>query len=190
MQFKASLHLDIIKSKFILAISGLTLIISGCNTLNRQSIFKNPQNEIEVNKTPMGNVMNLLGQEDDDFSYIACGTGSTHTGGWSTFKKFGLALHSTAYTPPRKDFANGIVENIGIFDTTNLTVNRSKQNRIYYGQGYYKISKSNLELVFGKPDKIKIVDTVQYILYSQRQMSFAFDTASKQFIRLYITKKR
>ena len=139
----------------------------------------------------MGNAMKLTGQSDDEFEYYACGRSSGHISGWSTYKKLGLALYSVSYTPDRQDgYKNGIVRDIGIFDTTNLTVRKSQQQRVYYGQGYYPISKPNLELVFGKPDKIKSVDTIQYISYSQKHLTFAFNKESNKFIRLYITNKK
>ena len=191
MQFKKFLHLDKMKSKLILQTIGLCLIITSCSVLHRQFIFTDPSNEIQIDKTEMGSAIKLVGQSDDEFENYACGRSSGHVSGWSTYKKIGLALYSVSYTPDRQDgYKNGIVRDIGIFDTTNLTVRRSKQQEVYYGQGYYPISKSTLELVFGKPDKIKNVDTVQYILYSQKQMTFAFNKESNKFIRLYITNKK
>ena len=179
------------KSKLILQSIGLCLLITSCSVLHRQFNFTDPSNEIQIDKTEMGNAIKLVGQSDDEFENYACGRSSGHVSGWSTYKKLGLALYSVSYTPDRQDgYKNGIVRDIGIFDTTNLTVRKSQQQRVYYGQGYYPISKSNLELVFGKPDKIKNVDTVQYILYSQKQMAFAFNKDSKKFIRLYITNKK
>ena len=191
MQFKSFLHLDKMKSKLLLNFIGLCLIITSCSVLHRQINNSDTSNEIQIDKTEMGNAMKLTGQSDDEFEYYACGRSSGHISGWSTYKKLGLALYSVSYTPDRQDgYKNGIVRDIGIFDTTNLTVRKSQQQRVYYGQGYYPISKPNLELVFGKPDKIKSVDTIQYISYSQKHLTFAFNKESNKFIRLYITNKK
>ena len=191
MQYTKFLHLDTMKSKLIFKIIGLSFIITSCNLLHRQFIFTEASNEIQIDKTEMGSAIKLTGQSDDEFETYACGRSSGHTSGWSTYKKLGLALYSVSYNPDRQDgYKNGIVRNIGIFDTTNLTVKRSQQQRVYYGEAYYSISKVNLELVFGKPDKIKYVDTIQYILYSKKRMTFAFNKESNKFIRLYIKNKQ
>jgi len=179
------------KPKFIFKTIGFCLITTGCSTLHKQINYIDPSNEIQIDKTEMGNATKLTGPSDDEFLAYACGRSSGHVSGWTTYKRSGLALYSVSYTPERQDgYKNGIVRDIGIFDTTNLTVKRSKQQKIYYGESYYPVSRSNLELVFGKPDKIKNVDKVQYILYIQRQMTFVFNRESKQFIRLYITNKK
>ena len=178
------------KSKLILKLIGLCLIITSCSVLHRQIYFSDTSSEILIDKTEMEHAIKLVGQSDDEFVTSACGRNSGHTSVWSTYKKLGLALYSVSYTPDRQDgYKNRIVRDMGIFDTSNLNIKKSQQQRIYYGQDYYPISKLNLELFFGKPDEIKNVDTVQYIVYLQRQMTFTFNKENKRFIRLYITNK-
>ena len=178
------------KLKPILKVIGLCLIITSCRVFHRQIYFSDTSSEILIDKTEMEHAIKLVGQSDDEFVTYTCGSSSGHTSVWSTYKKLGLALYSVSYTPNRQDsYKNGIVRDMGIFDTSNLSVNKSQQQRIYYGQDYYPISKLNLEIFFGKPDKIKNVDTVQYIVYLQKQMTFTFNKENKKFIRLYITNK-
>ena len=178
------------KLKPILKVIGLCLIITSYRVFPRQIYFSDTSSEILIDKTEMEHAIKLVGPSDDEFVTYTCGSSSGHTSVWSTYKKLGLALYSVSYTPIRQDgYKNGIVRDMGIFDTSNLSVNKSQQQRIYYGQDYYPISKLNLEIFFGKPDKIKNVDTVQYIVYLQKQMTFTFNKENKKFIRLYITNK-
>jgi len=179
------------RSKLLFQTIGLCLIITSCSVLHRQINFAGSSYEIQIDKTEMETVLRSAGPGDDEFLVYACGKSSGHVSGWTTYKRSGLALYSVSYTPERQDgYKNGIVRDIGIFDTANLAVKSSKQQEIYYGESYYPVSRSSLELVFGKPDKIKNVDTVQYILYSKRQMTFVFNKETKQFIRLYISNKK
>lgn len=179
------------KSKNLLKFIFIFIATASCSSLPRNINIKDSANEIQIDKTEFGNAIKLTGQSDEEFITYACGGGSGHENGWSTFKKLGLAIYTVSYTPDRKDgYKNGIVRDIGIFDTTNLKVRKSKQEAIYYNQDYYPISKLNLEIVYGKPNKIKIKDSVQYIFYNERQMTFAFNKQNNQFIKLYLNNKK
>ena len=159
MQFKSFLHLDKMKSKLLLNFIGLCLIITSCSVLHRQINNSDTSNEIQIDKTEMGNAMKLTGQSDDEFEYYACGRSSGHISGWSTYKKLGLALYSVSYTPDRQDgYKNGIVRDIGIFDTTNLTVRKSQQQRVYYGQ--WGLAQKNKQL-YGKSYEFKSLNDLK-----------------------------
>ena len=171
------------KSKSIFRLTSLFLILSSCTTQNRLNKIYKESNEIEINKTEMKNVIALAGHSDDNFSVYACGRSSGHTSGWTTYKQFGLAFHSTSYNPAREDgYKNGLVRNIGIFDTTNLNVNRSKQQEIYYEQDFPSISIVSLENVFGSADYVKNNDTLEYHIYTKRKTAFVFHRQTKNFI--------
>jgi hypothetical protein len=190
MQSEYFSHLDKVKTNPTFLIIVLCLVIASCNLLKRQMNFSDPSKEIEVDKTEIEYPNNLFGKSDDDFTTYACGRSSGHESTWLTYKKLGLALYTVSYTPDRDGFKNGVIRDIGIFDTTNLSIRKSQQHIAYYGQSYFPVTKSNLELAFGKPDIIRYVDTVQYISYSDKQMIFAFSKSNSKFIKLYIKNKK
>jgi hypothetical protein len=129
------------KLKLTLQIIVICLTLTNCSSSKRTFAFATLVNEIQIGKTEMKNAIILTGNSDDEFETVACGKGSGHSSSWLTYKKLGLALYTISYSPERQDgYKNGIVRNIGIFDTTHLNVRRSEQQRVYYGQDYYPIS--------------------------------------------------
>ncbi len=167
----------------------IIFILASCRTVNRLTNFCTTSNEIEIDKTEMIKATTLGGKSDDEFEVYACGTSSGHSYGWTTYKNFGIAFYSKSYTPERQDgYRNGIVRNIGIFDSTKLNLNRSKQQEIYYNQDFPNITTASLETVLGKAQHIKNIDTIQYHIYTKRQIVFAFHKQNKKFLRLYLSK--
>jgi hypothetical protein len=162
------------------------MLFTGC--AGTKSIFKNEQLAIENNITTIHRVIELLGKPDDEFATFACGNSSGSENYWVTFKRYGIAVNYINYFPETKGHKNNIISDIRIFDSTNISVKRSVQQRRYYEEDYFPIDKTTLSQVFVKPEKNKTTNSVCYFIYNKKSISFAFEKTTGKFLKLYVIK--
>ncbi len=172
--------------KLIFQILGFCFLLISCKLPIYKNNIYNDQNTIKIDKTTIESAIKLIGPFDELLRISACGRVTGHSSNWFTYKKLGFAIFSVTYIPEKQNgYKNEIVRNIGIFDTTNLSKRGSKQHNLYIDQDFYSITKSNLKIIWGKPNKIKNIDTLQNYYYYNKNLVFTFNRINENFICLY-----
>jgi hypothetical protein len=181
------------KISYSIILLSLLIVFVACNPTRKIDRLLNSSNSIEVNKTTVTTAFDILGKNDDEFETIADGRDSNgrgvgRTSIWSTYKKYGIAIH-TKFHYPNNDSLDGFVQHLRIFDTANISVRKSSQQMRYYGQDYWEINVQTLHDAFGNEEKIVKKNDINYYLYTNRHLFFALDSNNK-FLRLYVIKSK